>query len=251
MLQLSQDRNRLVGVAREPDEARGAQPAPPCLGGIVGRQLRGQLVQLGPRRRGAATCCLLGGQLELLGDGCIGPVGGEREVAGPLLGVRHCVRQRSVHGPPLPDRRALVADRREQGMCEAHGRVVELDDGLLRRRLQCLEHAIALSVRRCQQLDSRPGERGDEEQDVERLPGKTGEAAAEQLVEAFRNAERLARGRPRVRPHELTAELEREERVSGGRLLHAHELWAGQLEPRAAPRAAGGRLPRLSGPTVS
>ena len=116
-------------------------------------------------------------------------------------------------------------------MGEADARAVELDHALAHGRVERLEHALAVAVRRGDELDRRPGERSDQEQDVERLAGKPGEAAAEQLAQALGNAQRLARRGPRARADELAAELEREERVAGRRLLHAGELRARQLEP--------------------
>ena len=110
--QLLEHRRRLRSPSPdEPDGRAREGGAAARLCGIVGRQLGGQLVQLGRRRRAAATGAL-GGHLQLRGNGCIGPVGGEREVAGPLLDVRDGARQRSVHRAPLPDRRLLVADAR-------------------------------------------------------------------------------------------------------------------------------------------
>ena len=116
-------------------------------------------------------------------------------------------------------------------MREAQARVVELDDAFPHRRLERLEDALPVSVRRRDQLDRRPGERRDLEEDVDRLRRQPGEAAAEQLVQALRHSQRPAGRRSRVRPDELAAELEREERVARRCLLDAGELRPRQLEP--------------------
>ena len=94
-----------------------------------------------------------------------------------------------------------------------------------------LQDALPLAVGRRHQLDRRPRERGDEQQDVERLAGEACKPAAEQLAQALGHAQRLAGRRSRVRSDELAAELQREERVARGRLLHAGELRPRQLEP--------------------
>src|SRR5262249_18300025 len=58
-----------------------------------------------------------------------------------------------------------------------------------------------------------------------------GQAAAEQLPQALRNVQDLARRRPGACADELTPQLEREERVSRRRFLDSHELRPGQVEP--------------------
>ncbi len=117
-------------------------------------------------------------------------------------------------------------------MCESHGRLVELHDGVVRRRLQRFENTVPLAVRRRNEIDRRSCERRDQQQDVERLPGEACQPAAEQLAQALGHAQRLARRRSRVRSDELAAELQGKERVARGRLLHAGELGPRQLEPQ-------------------
>jgi hypothetical protein len=92
-------------------------------------------------------------------------------VARPLLDVRHRRCERSVDGATLPERRLLVADRGEQGVCEADTRVIELDDAFPDGRLETPEDALAIAVRRRDHLDRRPGEGRDLQQDIERLTG--------------------------------------------------------------------------------
>ena len=67
-------------------------------------------------------------------------------MARPLLDVDDRAGERSVHCAALPDRRLLVADRREQRMGKAHPRVVELDHAFLDCRLERLEHAIPVAI---------------------------------------------------------------------------------------------------------
>ena len=88
---------------------------------------------------------------------------------------------------------------------------------------------IAVSSR--DDLDRRPGQRCDLQQDVERVAVQAGEAATEQLTQALGDAQRPARSWSCTRSDELPAELEREEGVASRCLLHADELRSGQLEP--------------------
>ena len=116
-------------------------------------------------------------------------------------------------------------------MRKANVRVVELDDAFVNGRLQRLQHSLAVSIRCRDELDRRPGERRGLEQDIAGVGRQAVETAAEQLAQAVGNAQGLSRRRPRVRAHELAPQLERKERITGRRLLHAGELWSGQLEP--------------------
>ncbi len=80
------------------------------------------------------------------------------------------------------------------------------------------------------QVDRRPGERGGLEQDVDGLRRQAGEAAAEQLVQGLGHRQGATGREPRVRTDELTAQLEREERVPRGRIGETDELRPSQLE---------------------
>ena len=213
-------------------EVGRAQAPLPIERRIAGRQLGGELAELGCRAGRPARGRLLGCGVQLGGDDGVRAVRGQRQVAGPLLDVRDRTGERSVHGTALPERRALVADRGEQRMREADASTSSSSTtASSRRRLERLQNALPLTVGRRHELDRRPRERGHQQQDVERLAGQAREAAAEQLAQALGHAQRLAGRRPRARPDELAAELEREERVARGRLLHACELRPRQLEP--------------------
>ena len=116
-------------------------------------------------------------------------------------------------------------------MREAKARVVELDDSFPRRGVKSLENVGAAAMGGRHQLDGRPSERGGEEHDVPGLGGQSREAAVEQLVQALGHPERATGLGSRARPDELASELEREERISGGRVLHPGELRTRQVEP--------------------
>ena len=118
-------------------------------------------------------------------------------------------------------------------MREADALAVELDHALRAGRVERLLDACALPVRGCHDVDRRPGERRDQQQDVEGFARKAGEAAAEQVAKAVRHMQRLARRGPRARADELAPEFEREEGVAGRRLLHPGQLGSRELEPEA------------------
>ena len=154
-----------------------------------------------PPPRGAATCCLLGGQLELLGNGCVGPVGGEREVAGPLLGVRHGVGQRTVNGAALPTARARSRSTRASGCAKRR------DDSSISTTPSAPRPPAPRARgrglrRRGQQLDGRPGKRSDKEQDVERLSREGGRGGRQAAREGSPGPSAWP-APARVRPHEL------------------------------------------------
>ena len=151
--------------------------------------------------------------------------------------------ERPVDRPALPEGRLLVADRGEQRVREAEPRVVELDDAFPHGRLERLEDTLPVSVRRRDELDRRPRERCDLEEDVDRLRWQPGEPAAEQLPQAFGNPQGPTGRRPRVRPNELASELEREERVARRRLLDAGELRPRQVETEPLLEQECGRRP--------
>ena len=109
--------------------------------------------------------------------------------------------------------------------------VVQDDDPLSDGCLEPSQDAIPVSVGRGDDVDVRPRERGDQQQHVERLAGKAGKTAAEQLAQAVRDAERLARRRARVRSDQFPAKLQCEERVAGGRFLYTCQFGPVQLEP--------------------
>ena len=80
-------------------------------------------------------------------------------------------------------------------------------------------------------VDRRPGERRDQQEDVEGLARKAGEAAAEQVAQAVRHVERLARRGPRARSDEFATEFQCEEGVAGRRFLYPCQFGSGELEP--------------------
>ena len=97
-------------------------------------------------------------------------------------------------------------------MCEANGGVIELDDSFVGTGLERLDDALAISVRRRDQIDRRSREGGYLEQDIEGLAGQPGEAAAEQVLQGLGNRQRSAGDGPRVGAYELAPQLQREER---------------------------------------
>ena len=166
----------------------------------------------------------------------------------------------TLHPPALVHARRFQTGARSSPRIDAsqmkrRDEYVELDDGLLRRRLQCLGTRCRSRVRRCQQLDSSRRGAGHEEQERRASPGRRAEAAAEQLMEAFRNpGAPAARSRPRVRLLRASTRPSSSAKKGfpGGPASCTRTRPGGsELEPEPAPRAAGGRLPRLSGPSVS
>ena len=98
---------------------------------------------------------MFGSPDELRRDDRIGPLGGQREMTGPLLDVADGPCQRPVNRTALPDRRLLAADRRQQWMRETHPGVVELDDLLARGNRNRLAGSLEIAVRCGDQLDRR------------------------------------------------------------------------------------------------
>ena len=129
-------------------------------------------------------------------------------------------------------------------------RTVELDHALLARpsralasrapgRPARLRPARPLGARAPRPGPGRPG-----------LGGQPGEAIAEQFAQALGNPQGVARCRPRVRPYELAPELQREERITGGQLLHSAELVPRQLESEPLLEQSVGRA-SVNGPKRS
>ena len=97
---------------------------------------------------------------------------------------------------------------------------------------------------RCRdQIDRRPGERRDLEQDIEGLAGSRARRPPSSSRKVSGTRQGLARRRARVRAYELAPELEREEGIARRRLLHAGELGAGQVEPEPLLEQAVQRAP--------
>ena len=119
------------------------------------------------------------------------------------------------------------------------------------RRLERLEDA--LLVARALRRPARPSAgraRRPERSTSSGLRREPGEAAAEQLLQALGHGQGLARRRSRVRPDELAAELEREERDCPPSPPARGRARAASGRARAAPRADGAAAPRLSGPSA-
>ena len=199
---------------------------------IVRRQLGGKLVQLG-RCGGCATARRVNGSgVELGGSDLVGAVRSEREMAGALLDLVRHLGERTMNRAALPDRCLLVTDRGDQRMREPQTRLVELDDPLSNSSLEGIEHPLPIVVDGRHQLDRRSGERRNLEKDVDRLGWQAGEATAEELVQALGHTQRAARRGSRVRPRELAAQLESEERIAGRRVLHPSELGPREVDPQ-------------------
>ena len=109
---------------------------------------------------------------------------------------------------------------------------------------------LAVSMRCRDQLDRRPGERRDLEQDIDRVrPGSRARRPPSSSCRLSGTGKARPGVRPRVRADELAPQLEREERIARRRLLHAGELGTRQLEPEPLLAADGAAQPRLSGPS--
>jgi hypothetical protein len=135
-----------------------------------------------------------------------------------------------MNRPPIPDRRVLVTDRREQRVGEADARVSQFDDLLTDGRRQRLAYARGVPMRRGHQLDRRTRQRRNVQQDVGGLGGKPREPATQQLSQALGHAHPGGLRRTRLRVQNLAPELEREERVSLAGVLDAPELCPREFE---------------------
>jgi hypothetical protein len=156
-------------------------------------------------------------------------------MVGSLLDVIDRLGKGAVDCTALGDSRLLVTDRGEKGMCEPQTGIVELDHALTHSRLEGFLDGSLVAICGRDQLDRRPGQSGTEHEDVERLGRQPSETAAEELVQARRDGQRQAGLRPRARANQLTAELERKERVAFRDLLHPSKLGPGQLQPKPVP----------------
>ena len=139
--ELLEQRNGPLAVAGKTMEARRSEAALPGARGIGRRELGCELgeVRCGggrPASGGMLRCCV-----EVRGDNGVRPGDGKRQVARLLLDVGHRLGQCAVNRAPLPGRRLLVADGREQGMGEADARIVELENSRLSGGSEGLEHA--------------------------------------------------------------------------------------------------------------
>ena len=227
--ELLERRPRPLTVPGQAVKRRRPQAAPTRQGGIAGRQLGGELTQLGPRSRCSTSGRALRRSLQLGSNRGVGAFHGARQVPGPLLHVGDCPGQRPMHRPALPQRRLLVADRRVQRMRETHLRAVELDHTLVNRRTQRVDDALRVPVRRGDQLHRRPRQRRHLEQHVPGVGRQAGESTTEQLLQA-RGHPHQTSGRARVRPHELAPQLQREERIARGHGPQADELGPCEVE---------------------
>ncbi len=66
------------------------------IGGVWGCEAQRELAQLGGGVAGAAPAGQARGLVEAGGDGCVGPIDRERELAGALLGVGDDLAQSAV-----------------------------------------------------------------------------------------------------------------------------------------------------------
>ena len=78
-------------------------------------------------------------------------------------------------------------------MHETNARPRELDEPLARCRVQRFQHARGLVMRRGHELNGGLRERCDEKEHVRRFTRQPVEAIAQQLLEAFRDAQRPTR----------------------------------------------------------
>ncbi len=244
--ELLEHRDGPLRVAGETVKVRRSQASLTRSCRIVRRQLGRELGELGRGGGRPASGGVLGGGVELGGDCRVGALRGERQVASAFLDVRDCIGERAVHRAALPERRALVADRGEQRVREAHVRVVELDHALPNGLLERVEDGLPVAVGGGDEVDRRPRERCDLQQDVERLTGSRARRPPSSSRRLSGTRSGWPGDRPRVRADELAAELEREERVARRRLVHAREL--GRVS--SSPSRSSSRLwtaPRLSG----
>ena len=126
--QALQDRDGTLTVARQPMQRRSAQPAGALpRGGLRRRRISGELVELTGSGGRAAHRRTRAGPVEVRRHCRVRALGGEREVASPLLGLGDRAGEQPVDRTPAPERRRLVADGCEKRMDEADERPVKLE----------------------------------------------------------------------------------------------------------------------------
>ena len=212
---------------------REASPASPLA--VLGRgQLRGELGELGSRRRCPASDGAAYGGIERRGDARIRVLGGEREVPRSLFLLADGRGEPPMRGPAPPRRRLLVAHGGEQRMGEPDARVLDLEDPGARSPFERVGDLLAVAVGRREHRHGRPGECRRCQEDLAGLGGQSIKTLAEELPQRAGDPERLTRGASRGR--QVAAKLEREEGVSTRHVAQLHELRSGQLEPESVPK---------------
>jgi len=191
--QLFQHRLRPRRVTREAQQVRRPAPAPSAKRGIVRRQLRRQLREFRGASRRSPGRSVLGRRIQLPGDTRIRPLRCQRQMPGPLFEIAHHPGERAVNRSPLPDRRARIADRRQQRMRETNPGIGQLNNLLDGRHRNRLTHPFEVPVRRRHQLDRRPRQRRDLEKHIGGLGRQLRQTPAEQVDQTLRHPQALSR----------------------------------------------------------
>ena len=215
--ELLEQRPRPRAVPGVDVELRRAHAAPP---GRVRMPARGQgarlLEQLAGGGPGAARPRVRRGHLERRGDRVVGARRREREVAGPLLGVRDQLREPPVDRAPAAGRGRGVDGGAVQRVRERHPVAVDPQQpGVLGDR------QAGRGRRPRHELDGRVRQRGHDQQRLPPGRRQRRDAAGDRLLQADRDGERAA-GRG-SRP-ERSRDLEREQRVAARDPLDPHEI---------------------------
>ncbi len=207
-------------VARRETVSSGAEGAATRVGGSAPRRRApGQLAELGGVAHGPASARDAGRLFERTGDGLSRCPRGERDVAGPRDRIADEAREAAVQRPPPLRGRGAVDGRREQRMSEADIALVDLD----RLGRHGGVEDVTADAGGVQQLDVGAAERGDRQQRVARRRVERGEPVADEPLERLRDAEDRSRVSPRRAPAQGPCQLEGEERIATGDLVHAVE----------------------------
>ncbi len=192
--QRPQELHRSITVTREPVIPSGSEHSSSASVRILPRgHLGGELAELSRGLGRAAAGCVLCGVVERRRDRRVWRRRGAREVAGPLFDIGDSRCQRRVRTATPRERRSVVTDGGEQRMREANARPRELDEPLARRCVQRFQHTRGLVMRCGHELNGGLRERCDEKEHVSRFTRQPVEAIAQQLLEAFRDAQRPTR----------------------------------------------------------
>lgn len=117
-------------------------------------------------------------------------------------------------------------------MGKANAGAVELDHAGSSGFLEHLEDPGGVTVRFCEDVRRRPGERRGAEEHFACPSRKARQALAEKLFQAAGNGKRLTGSKPRFRATKLAPYLEREERIPRRQLAQANELRTRKVEQK-------------------
>ena len=159
-------------------------------------------------------------------DALVGPIHRSGELPCSCFGILEQLGKASVNLDAPKARGCLVDAGGEQGMCEADSLAVDLDDVRHERWLQTVrawDAGGSLGDR-----DRRVRVRGCRQQEVTALVAQSRNATVDEIVQRLGQRQRLAGFDGNPGPPEHADDLESEERISAGRLMHLGEERSGK-----------------------